>query len=90
MDVVVLANIGPMSKAPDIEACAAGLVRRGKEAMPDVLRALRSELSTQRRAAAAALQGIAGESFGYDASKDAAANTEAVRKAELWYLKNRG
>ena len=88
--VVVLANIGPMSKAPDIEACAAGLVRRGKEAMPDVLRALRSELSTQRRAAAAALQGIAGESFGYDASKDAAANTEAVRKAELWYLKNRG
>lgn len=87
--VVALANIGPMSKAPDIEACAAGLVRRGKEAMPEVLHALRSEWSTQRRAAAAALLGIAGEAFGYDASKDAAGNRDAVRKAELWYLKNR-
>lgn len=87
--VVNLVNIGPMSKPPEIEACAAELIRRGKPAMPEVLHALRSEIEPQRRAAAAALQGIAGEAFGYDPGKDAAANRDALRKAELWYLKNR-
>ena len=88
--VVVLANIGPLSKQPDVDACAAELVRRGKPAMPEVLNALRSEIEPQRRAAAAALQGIAGEVFGFDAGKDVATNRDAVRKAELWFLKNRG
>lgn len=88
--IVVLANIGPMSKPVDIDACAAELVRRGKPAMPEVLNALRSEIEPQRRAAASALQGIAGETFGFDAGKDAATNRDAVRKAELWFLKNRG
>lgn len=87
--IVTLAAVGPMSKQKDIDACAAELVRRGKTAMPDVLKALRSEIEPQRRAAAAALVGIAGEGFGYDPTRDAAANTDAVRKAELWYLRTR-
>jgi len=87
--VVNLANLGPASKAADVDACAAGLVRRGKPALPEVLNALRSDVEPQRRAAAAALQGIVGEGFGYDAAKSAADNRGAVRAAELWFLKNR-
>ncbi len=86
---VVLAGLTAQSKSADIDACADWLVKRGKTAMPEVLQALRSDIETQRRAAAAALQGIAGEAFGYDAAKDATSNREAVRKAELWLLKNR-
>lgn len=87
--IVTLAAVGPMSKQKDIDACADELVRRGKEAMPDLLAALRSEIEPQRRAAAAALSKIAGDSFGYDPAGNADKNRDAVRKAELWYLKNR-
>ncbi len=88
--VVVLANLGPASKPTDVDACAAGLVQRGKAALPEVFHALRSELEPQRRAAAQALLGIVGDQFGYDPARDADANRDALRKAELWYLKNRG
>lgn len=87
--IVTLAAVGPMSKQGDIDACAAELVRRGKEAVPDVLQALRSRIEQQRRAAAAALLAIAGDAFGYDPAADEARNLDAVRKAELWHLKNR-
>lgn len=87
--VVTLANVGPMSKPADVDACAAELVRRGKAVLPQVLNALRSEIEPQRRAAAAALVGIVGDHFGYDPGLDAAGNRDAVRRAELWYLKNR-
>lgn len=88
--VVVLANLGPASKPADVDACAAELARRGKDALPDVLAALRSDVEPQRRAAAVALRALAGDTFGYDPAKDAAGNRDAVRAAELWFLKNRG
>ncbi len=87
--VVMLANVGPMSKQADVDACAAELVKRGKPALPDVFVALRSDAEPRRRAAAAALHGIAGDSFGYDAGLELAVNLAAVHRAELWYLKNR-
>lgn len=87
--VVGLVNLGPYSKDQDVEACAEQLVARGKAALPEVLKALRSEVVPQRRAAAAALASLAGQGFGYDATKDADGNREAIRAAELWYLKNR-
>ncbi|HEX5053100.1 MAG TPA: hypothetical protein VFZ65_15100 [Planctomycetota bacterium] len=87
--VVTLAAVGPKSKQPDIDACADELVRRGMEAMPDLLWALRSDIVQQRHAAAAALTKIAGESFGFEPLRDADANRDAVRKAELWYLRHR-
>ena len=43
----------------------------------------------QRQVAAKALAAITGEGFGYDPAADRAANRAAVRRAELWYLKNR-
>jgi hypothetical protein len=86
--VVALANVGPATKPADVDACAAGLVKRGKAALPEVFHALRSDVEPQRRAAATALHGIAGDTFGYDPARDHAANRDALRKAELWFLKN--
>ncbi len=87
--VVALVNLGPHSKDADVAACAEQLAARGKAAMPELLAALRSEIGPQRRAAAQALAAIAGEAFGYDPAKDAEQNRDAVRAAELWYLRNR-
>ncbi|HEX6812216.1 MAG TPA: prenyltransferase/squalene oxidase repeat-containing protein [Planctomycetota bacterium] len=86
---VMLAAVGPTSGQKDIESCTAELVRRGVGAMPDVLKALRCEVEPRRRAASVALVAIAGEGFGYDPALDAEQNREALRKAELWYLRNR-
>ena len=88
-NIVRLVNIGPFSKQKDIDACAAQLAQRGKEAMPELLAALRSDVQPQRAAAAIALKDIAGDDYGFDAKADADANRRAVRAAELWYLKNR-
>jgi hypothetical protein len=87
--VVRLVNLGAASAPRDVEECARQLGARGLEAMPEVLQALRSDVETRRRAAAAAMLVIAGETFGYDAARDAAGNSDAVRKAELWYLRKR-
>jgi hypothetical protein len=87
--VVRLVNLGPNSKPADVDACAVELVKRGKEALPEVFQALRSEHEPVRLAAAQALRGIAGEQFGYDPAKSAADNRTAITKAELWFLKNR-
>lgn len=87
--VVRLVNIGPRSPQKDVDACAQQLVAQGLAAMPDVLRALRSDVEPQRQAAAKALSAIAGEAFDYDPALDAAGNRDAVRRAELWYLRQR-
>ena len=88
-NVVRLANIGPFSKQKDIDECARQLVQRGKVAVLDLIPALRSEVGPQRQAAAKALQGLVGDVFGYDAKKGRDANKSAIRRVELWWLKNR-
>lgn len=87
--IVRIVNIGPRSKPKDVEECARQLIQRGKDAMPDVIAALRSEIETQRQAAALALDGIVGDRLGFDPKAERKANRGAVRKIELWYLKNR-
>ena len=87
--VVKLVNIGPRSQQKDIDACAAQLVQRGKEAMADIFKGLRSDIEPQRRAAQQALVGVAGKDFGYNPVLDREANRSAVKRAELWYLRNR-
>ena len=87
--IVTLAAVGPKAKVQDVDDCAAELVRRGKAAMPEVLQALRSEIEPQRRAAGKALLTIAGDGFGYDAARDGEQNRDAIKKAELWFLRNR-
>lgn len=87
--IVTLPTIGPMSKPKHVQACADELKKRGKAALPEVLKALRSKIENQRRAAAMALTAIAGQDFGYDPALDPADSSRVIRKAELWYLKNR-
>ncbi len=87
--VVLLVNVGPMSKQKEVDECTDELVRRGKEAMPDILKALRSDIAPRRRAAAAALAKVAGDGFGIDPALEPDANAEALRRAELWHLRNR-
>jgi hypothetical protein len=87
--VVPLAVIGPHSKAELVALCGEQLAARGREALPEVLRALRSAIEPQRRAAAAALQKLAGQTFGFDPARDEEANQAALRAAELWYLRSR-
>lgn len=87
--VVVFANLGPASKPDDVDACAKGLIARGKAALPEVLHHLRSEVRTQRQAAAQALRGLAGQDFGYDPAQDPLHSRAPIHAAELWYLRNR-
>ena len=87
--VVMLAALSDQSSDADVTACAEALGKRGMSAMTEVLTALRSDLSTRRRAAGAALSVIAGQSFGIDELADVDSNSEALKKAELWYLKHR-
>lgn len=87
--IVTLPTIGPNSKQQDVDACAEHLQKLGKKALPDVLKALRSDIARQREAAAAALRGITGQDFGYDPAIGAEGNREVIKKAELWYLRNR-
>lgn len=86
---VVLPALTAQSGDAEVRECAAGLVRRGKSALRDVLLALRDPLVPRRRAAALALHALAGEDFGYDPERPADANEDALRRAELWYLRNR-
>ena len=87
--IVRLVNIGPRSEAADVEECARQLAKKGKAAMPEVVRAMRSEVGPQRRVAAKVLDAVVGERFGFDPDGDRDGNRSAVRKAELWFLKNR-
>jgi hypothetical protein len=86
---VLLANLGAHSKAADIDACAEGLIARGKDAVEEVLKALRSEIGPQRAAAAKALHRLAGETFGFDPALGPEQNSAACRRAELWHLRQR-
>lgn len=87
--IVRLVNIGPQSGQADVDECARQLAAQGVEGMRVVTRAMRSDVLPQRRVAAQALQAIAGEQFGFDPDKGRDDNRAAVRRAELWYLKNR-
>lgn len=87
--IVRFVNLGPHSPDKDVKACAEQLAARGRAALPEVLKALRSEIEPQRRAAGDALTKISGETFGFDPAKSVDDNRDALRAAELWYLRNR-
>ena len=87
--VIRVVNIGPRSKQADVDECARQLIAQGKVAMPEVIKAMRSDVGAQRQVAAKALAAITGELFGFDPALDRDGNRRAVRGAELWYLKNR-
>ena len=86
---VVLAALDEHAPPTAVDACVEGLVKRGKDCLPELLQALRSDVAPRRRACVRALAAIAGETFGLDPELGAEANKDALRRAELWYLKHR-
>jgi hypothetical protein len=86
---VMFAQIDDATPPADVEASVRAQVARGVAGFLVVIEHLLSDVPSRRRAAAAAAQQIAGDTFGYDPALDAAANREAVHRAELWYLQHR-
>lgn len=72
----------------DIESAAARAIQRGMAAVPDVLKCLRSDVLPQRQAAARVLAKLAGKDFGFDPRKAVAESADAIKAAELWWLKH--
>jgi hypothetical protein len=87
--ILALKQIVDETPEKDMIECVDQLVRRGKPAIPDVLEGVRDDVPRRRQAAVLALRRIAGDDFGIDPKQDPEQNREAVRRAELWYLKNR-
>lgn len=84
-----LPMLGEASTPAEVRACGEELGTRGRNGMEPVLKALRDRLLQRREAAHIALRAICGEDFGYDPKLDAEANAVALRRADLWYLRNR-
>ncbi len=64
-------------------------VERGIKAVPDLLKAMRSRHRIRRTAAAKAMLLVSGQGFGYHPRRDNEANADALKQAELWWLRNR-
>ena len=84
-----IVQLGDNSTSEEIDEVVQSTVVRGRDALPQVLRALRSTVKNQRVAAGKALAAIAGEDFVYDPQVPAEKSQEAVKKAELWRLRSR-
>ena len=82
-------TLGPQSNAEEIASAAKHLVRRGPEVLPEVIKAMRSPVNAKRRAAAAALRALTEKNFGYDPDLDPAETGDAIKAAELWWLRRK-
>jgi hypothetical protein len=70
----------------EIDLAADAEVRRGLHAVPDLLRAMRSEHRSRRTAAAKALLRLSGRSFDYHPARTVEQNGDGLRQAERWWL----
>lgn len=75
------------SNKSEIERVAKGVAARGREAIPEVLKTLRSRMVTRRKAAALALAKLSGEAFDYQPERLPDESGDAIKAAELWWLK---
>ena len=73
-----------------MRAAARSDQRQGLSIMPALLKCLRSDIVSQRRAATLAIYGIAGEDFGLHPYRGPEENAEAIKRAELWWLRVKG
>ena len=63
---------------------------RGVSVMADLLTCLRSPILTRRKAATLAIFAITGQDFGLHPYRDPEGNSEAIKRAELWWLRKSG
>ncbi|MHC4919030.1 MAG: hypothetical protein ACYTKC_05500, partial [Planctomycetota bacterium] len=84
-----VANLGQQATKKTIEDAIAAEVRRGVRVVPDLIKSLHSPIDVRRKAALRALIRITGKDFGYNPHQPPARNAEALKRIELWWLKNR-
>ena len=73
-----------------IRAAADSDRNRGLAGMPGLLKCLRSSVLVQRKAATLAIFAITGQDFGLHPYRVPEENAEAIKRAELWWLRNSG
>ncbi len=81
-------TLGVQATEAGIQSAAQRAIKRGLAAVPDVLKAMRSDILPRRRAAGLAILGISGKDFGYDPMKAVADSADSIKAAELWWLRN--
>ncbi len=61
-------------------------VKRGLSAVPDLLKGMRSSIAVRRRGCSLAISKISGKDFGFQAESSSDMNSQALRRAERWWL----
>lgn len=74
----------------DVRAAAERDAARGRSIVPGLLRLLHSDVVARRQAALLALHAIAGQDFGIQPYRNPREDAAAIRRAELWWLRERG
>lgn len=81
-------QLGPQATPDELEEAVDAEVRRGKRVVPDLIKCLHSPIEARRKAALRAMIRITGQDFRYNPHLPPARNAEALKRAELWWLKN--
>ncbi len=84
-----VAHLGPQATPERVQDAVAAEVRRGVRVVPDLIKSLHSSIQVRRKAALRALIRITGKDFGYNPHQPPANNADALKRVELWWLKNR-
>ncbi len=84
-----VSHLGPQASEDKVEQAVAAEVRRGRRVVPDLIKCLHSPIDVRRKAALRALIRITGEDFGYNPHLPPTRNADALKRAELWWLKHR-
>lgn len=87
---VRVSSLGSQATKDRVDKAVAAEVRRGKRAVPDLIKSLHSPIEVRRKAALHALIRITGQDFRYNPHLPPSKNADALKRAELWWLKNRG
>jgi len=87
---VRVSGLGRQATTDKIAEAVAAEVRRGRRVVPDLIKSLHSPIEVRRKAALHALIRITGQDFRYNPHLPPAKNADALKRAELWWLKHRG
>jgi hypothetical protein len=84
-----ISQLGLQATKDKVDEAVAAEVRRGLRVVPDLIKSLHSPVEVRRKAALHALIRITGEGFRYNPHLPPARNADALKRAELWWLKHR-
>jgi hypothetical protein len=87
---VRVSGLGRQATGDRIDAAVAAEVQRGIRVVPDLIKSLHSPIEVRRKAALQALIRITGKDFRYNPHLPPERNSDALKRAALWWLKHRG